>query len=110
MIERAPKHRICGFPSLRDCRASQVSNEILLREHTAPIERLVTENGQRYAAYAKRIEAALQEQGAAQQEQLRNQQKALPSPATQRPCFDTIEGGRKRVSDTFTHKNSGSCI
>ena len=24
--------------------------------------------------------------------------------------FDGIEGGRKRVSDTFTHKNSGSCI
>ena len=24
--------------------------------------------------------------------------------------FDGLEGGRKRVSDTFTHKNSGSCI
>ena len=24
--------------------------------------------------------------------------------------FDGIEGGRKRVSDTLTHKNSGSCI
>ena len=23
--------------------------------------------------------------------------------------FDRFEGGRKRVSDTFTHKNSGSC-
>ena len=34
----------------------------------------------------------------------------IPSPATQRPCFDGVEGGRKRVSDVFTHKNSGSCI
>ena len=34
----------------------------------------------------------------------------LPSPATQRPCFDGMEGGGKRGSDTFTHKNSGSCI
>ena len=24
--------------------------------------------------------------------------------------FDGIKGGRKRDSDTFTHKNSGSCI
>ena len=24
--------------------------------------------------------------------------------------FDCIEGGRKRVSDIFTHRNSGSCI
>ena len=24
--------------------------------------------------------------------------------------LDGFEGGRKRVSDTFTHKNSGSCI
>ena len=27
-----------------------------------------------------------------------------PSPATQRPCFDGIEGGRKRVSDTLLTK------
>ena len=33
-----------------------------------------------------------------------------PSPATRRPRFDGIGGGRKRDSDTFTHKNSGSCI
>ena len=25
----------------------------------------------------------------------------VPSPATQRPCFDGIDGGRKRVSATF---------
>ena len=24
--------------------------------------------------------------------------------------FQAIEGGRKRVSDTFTHKNSGTCL
>ena len=24
--------------------------------------------------------------------------------------FEAIAGGRKRVSDTFTHKNSGSCM
>ena len=32
----------------------------------------------------------------------------MPKPRNPRH-FDGIEGGRKRVSDTFTHKNSGSC-
>ena len=33
-----------------------------------------------------------------------------PSPATQRPWLDGIDGGRTRVSDSFTHKHSGSCL
>ena len=34
--------------------------------------------------------------------------KRMPKPRNPRH-FGTIEGGRQRVSDTFTHKNSGSC-
>ena len=31
-----------------------------------------------------------------------------PSPATQRPCFETIGGGRKRESEAFSSKSSVS--
>ena len=32
-----------------------------------------------------------------------------PTPATQRPCFDGIHGGRKRVSRHFIDRNSVWC-
>ena len=34
---------------------------------------------------------------------------AEPSPATQRSCFHTLGGGKKRVSDVFIDSNSAPC-
>ena len=40
----------------------------------------------------------------------RPKDEALRTAKPRNPCHvDRFEGGRKRVSDTFTHKNSGSC-
>ena len=35
-----------------------------------------------------------------------NWPRVLPRPAAQRPCFEAIGGGRKRVSEAFIDKSS----
>ena len=56
-----------------------------------------------------RFRQALQHGQDAAGERLGFRRAVHPTPATH-AILTVIKGGRKRDSDTFTHKNSGSCI